>query len=612
MRTIVTLLLLAAVGMTARAALPPAHLAPLRDHLVEVNAQWTKQAPAFIGASDAVRFTNDAARIERHLQMVRETLSARRLQGLSDAQRAERSHLLSRLGDYATARRFPQNYVVAHRNPIFIDPNGTACAVGWMMIESGHRDLAERISATMNLAYVLDMPKSPLWPEIAAWAKGHGFTADELAWIQPGYAPPVLWTPLGGGTNGPVDVAFTMGNGDLIIAGQFTEAGGVACNGAARWNGTGFTAMGSLPQGTINCGIDNGGEPVLGGSFNNGSVDLLRWDGSAWTPETVFEGKTSVVTALHTAGGILFAAGGLSGFAGTEYAVRTEIFGAWTQLGGSLNGPIHALEHLGIELFAGGAFTGAFLSTQNDLVHMARLSTDTWQPVGSGLDGTVYDLLNLDGRIYATGDMASMIGYSFGLASIGASDTDWEQLMPNIQDYISVGPTDAPSIGYAMLEHEGRIFIAGMINYFEIMTMGSGLVVYNGTPDDVEAYCNFMGVGRALAMLSGNELVLAGASESYDNVISTDISTGIGSIPEEIDVLVAPNPTTELVRISSDAIIFNNADVKVLDASGRRVSPAIERRSGSLVIDASELTDGAYSVRIASATGTTTARFVKR
>lgn len=612
MRAIPTLLLLTSACLISHAALPPTRTATLREHVTEVNVQWTAQAPVFSGADDMVRYTDDAARIRTHLHLVRGILTERKATGFTKVQRARRIQLLQRLGTYADERRFPQNHVLPYRNPVFIDPHGTACAVGWMMIESGHRDLAERISATMNMAYVLEMPESPLWPEIAAWAGSNGFSAEELAWIQPAYGPPILWTPVGGGTNGPVDAAFTMGNGDLVIAGHFTEAGGVACNGAALWDGTSFTAMGSLPEGTIHCGIDNGGEPVIGGSFNNGSVDLLRWNGSSWTPETVFASKSSVVTALHTAGGILFAAGGQSGFAGTEYAVKSEILGTWNQLGGSLNGPIHALEHLGLELFAGGEFTGAFLSTQDELMHMARLTTDTWQPVGSGLDGNVYDLLQYNDRIYATGDMASMIGYSFGLARIGANDPDWEQLMPNIQNYISVGPTDMPSIGYAMLEHEGRIFIAGVITYFEIMTMGDGLIVYNGNPDDVGAYCNFMGVGRALALRNGSELVLAGASDAYNHVISTDIETGITPIDGRIDVRVSPNPVTDDVRITADAMSLRTADVTVLDAAGRRVSPAMERQSGALLIDASELTSGTYTIRIKATEGLSTARFVKR
>lgn len=610
MRTIHTILI-AAACLSAKAMLPPTSHATLRQHMLEVNAQWATQSQDSPADSEDASYANEAERIRTHLLLVREQLGARHPEGFSAEQLAQRQHLLTRLGEYAEGRRFPQNYVLTYRNPVFIDPHGTACAVGWLMIESGHHLLADRISESMNLAYVLEMPESPLWPEIAEWATGHGFTAEELAWIQPGYAPPVLWVPVGGGTNGPVDAAFTMSNGDLVIAGQFTEAGGVPCNGAARWDGTSYTAMGSLPEGTVNCGIDNGGEPVLGGSFINGTVDLLRWNGSAWVPETVFASKSSVVTALHTAGGVLFAAGGLSGFAGTEYAVRAEIFGAWNPVGGSLNGPIHALEHMGIDLYAGGAFTGAFLNTQDDLMHVARLVDEAWQPVGNGLDGNVYDLLNYDDHVYATGDMASMIGYSFGLSRIATGETDWEPLMPNLQEYITVGPTDAPSVGYAMLEHEGRIFIAGMINYYEIMTMGEGLIVYNGSPDDVDAYCYFMGVGRALALRNGGELILAGASDSYHHVISTDISTGIEVPHAALELSASPNPSNASVRISAPDIVLNGADVIVLDADGRRVSPPLQRQTDALMIDASTLSAGAYTVRIHTDRELATARFVK-
>ncbi|HRH36930.1 MAG TPA: hypothetical protein PK760_01210, partial [Flavobacteriales bacterium] len=156
MRTLISTLFLGATT-SCFASLPPRSEAPLAQHMREVNAQWIAQDPSPMNAGTTVRFTDEADRIHTHLTLVREQLLARHAEGISAQQLAHRNALLQHLGDYAEARTFPQNHVLSYRNPVFIDPHGTACAVGWLMIESGHRDLAERISSTMNLAYLLDM-----------------------------------------------------------------------------------------------------------------------------------------------------------------------------------------------------------------------------------------------------------------------------------------------------------------------------------------------------------------------------------------------------------------------------------------------------------------------
>jgi len=67
----------------------------------------------------------------------------------------------------------------------FIDDANTACAVGYIMQGTGNEALAEYIAETQNNAYVKQMEGE----NIFEWAKNYGFTADELAWIQPAYGP---------------------------------------------------------------------------------------------------------------------------------------------------------------------------------------------------------------------------------------------------------------------------------------------------------------------------------------------------------------------------------------------------------------------------------------
>lgn len=112
---------------------------------------------------------------------------------------AVREALLDRLLAYAHRGQFPrpQAAVTDHprrvrpprafrgarpRAPIFVDAAGTRCAVGHLL-DVDRPDLVDRIHARANGAWLLEMDE----PELAAWAGGHGFTLDELAWIQPAY-----------------------------------------------------------------------------------------------------------------------------------------------------------------------------------------------------------------------------------------------------------------------------------------------------------------------------------------------------------------------------------------------------------------------------------------
>lgn len=605
------ILLAFSAPLLAFAQLAPDTSAPLAAHMLEVNAEWRSfDVPL---AATPVRFNNEAERIARHLHLVKAHLAAHTPEGLSAEQAAQRADLLNALEEYADVGQFPQNHILPYRNPIFIDPSGTACAVGQLMIVSGHRELAERIDAAMETSYLAEIIADERFAgPVSAWAGTHGFDAHELAWIQPGYPPPILWAPLGGGTNGTVEVALPLFNNGLLVVGSFTDAGDVACQGAARWNGTAYTAMGQLPEGVVHCAVEHGGELYIGGSFNNGQTDLLRWTGDAWVGEAVFASKWAEVTALLSHEGQLYAAGGESGFAGVDYGVKVLQEGSWLPLPGVLNGPIHALEFHENYLVAGGAFTGAFLSTQNEIMHVARYMDIGWVQIADGLDGDVHDLMVHGNALFATGDMVSMIGTSFGLASIENDLAEWTRLMPNITNYISVSPVDAPSVARSMVVHQDRIFIAGDIHSYTGLTYGRGVVAYNGAPDDVEPFCDFLGPANDIALVNGNQLVVGGASEFFHNIISTELATSIGPDSGTLELRFFPNPTVDRVSITLPTSMGTAKSVRVTDASGRLVDADTRPATGLIELDVRALAAGSYQVEVNDDSRTAIGRFVKQ
>lgn len=606
MERTLTLSTFCGLALFANAQLAPQQNAPLAAHLTEVNAEWNTRIACLPDAERTVAFHNDTERIALHLHLVQRTLAQTAASDLTPQQRDHRHALLHTLEQYADRGRFPQNHVLPYRNPVFIDPHNTACAVGHLMIASGAVDLAQRIDTEMETAYIREMH----WTEITAWATEHGFTGEELAWIQPGYAPAIPWVDLGGSTDGEVSVLLPLADGRLLVAGQFAEAGDTPRDGVAVWNGTVYDPLGALPEGIVNAAIEYDEELFIGGTFDGIAGDLLRWNGTTWTASTVFSGKTSSVTAFHVHNGALYAAGSRSGFAGEEHLVARLNGTMWEPVGQSLDATIHTLETHDGTLVCGGRFTTNFLGTEPLIAHVAHLNDNTWQQLGNGLDGTVHDMLVKDGQLYATGDMNAMIGPSFGLARIPNTTGNWEQLMPNIANYITVAPFDGPSIAHAMVEKDGKIYIAGELYSYSGLTYGTGMVVFNGTADDVEPYCDFQGPAKAIALM-GNRLVVGGISPLFDNLAATDLTTGIAPRSQFLTITVAPNPVTDEVTVQLPTTIDPAARVRILDAAGRMVAIPVRRAADRVQFSTAALAAGHYRVEVSDAHTRATGAFVK-
>src|SRR5688572_18080591 len=106
-----------------------------------------------------------------------------------------------------------------------------------------------------------------------------GAIANGIAARDPGTGQ---WSALGAGTNGTVSALLALPNGELIAAGTFSTAGGVAAANVARWNGTSWSALGFGLGSTVTatCRSPNG-DVVAGGWFAGG---IARWNGMSWSP----------------------------------------------------------------------------------------------------------------------------------------------------------------------------------------------------------------------------------------------------------------------------------------------------------------------------------------
>ena len=126
----------------------------------------------------------DQVRITAHLKRTEADLRAADVSHLSRAQRRVRAENLDALHRYWVRGVYPRNSdVPGRRVPVFIDHGGRACAVGQLMIDSGHEALAQHVALDERLEYLGTIETEG----VATWIEESGLTFAELARIQPTY-----------------------------------------------------------------------------------------------------------------------------------------------------------------------------------------------------------------------------------------------------------------------------------------------------------------------------------------------------------------------------------------------------------------------------------------
>lgn len=147
-----------------------------------------------------------------HLSLVEQNLRNKNIQHLSYDQKFKRNEALDILHSYWRNGVFPKNLYHKNRTPYFIDDFNTACAVGELIIKTGHNDIVQKIHRENNYGYIDDLVLD--YPEIEIWAEQYGFEIDELAWIQPCYCfnaipPGVVNVNCNGGYDGSYKPDFS-------------------------------------------------------------------------------------------------------------------------------------------------------------------------------------------------------------------------------------------------------------------------------------------------------------------------------------------------------------------------------------------------------------------
>jgi len=246
-------------------------------------------------------------------------------------------------------------------------------------------------------------------------------TANGIARLHDG-----TWSSLEAGLNysgySADAYAFAASGTDLYVGGSFTQAGGQAANRIARWNGNAWSSLGSGVENGVNSSVNAlamvGTDLYVGGAHDftqAGSVaanHIARWNGSTWSSLGIGAGNgvsSSIagggsINALATSGTDLYV-GGFFDQAGGQAAngVARWDGNAWSALGTGVDN-VYALAAIGTDLYAGGSFNQAGGVAANNI---ARWNGVAWSSLGTGagngMNGSVFVLAAVGSDLYVGG-----------------------------------------------------------------------------------------------------------------------------------------------------------------------------------------------------------------
>ncbi len=285
-----------------------------------------------------------------------------------------------------------------------------------------------------------------------------GQTLDTIVRLDPTTG---VWSLLGGGIDGVVETLTLLPGGDVVAGGFFSRAGDVSLgsfpNGnIARYNITTgvWSALGSgtngfvralalLPNGDLIVGgnFTMAGGLTLGGSFPNGNIARYNPATGVWSAlGGGTSGEVRAVVVLPTGdlvvGGSFDSAGGVSiGYGVARYNIST---GVWSTLGGQLDGPVDSLIALPSgDVMVGGTFTTAGGETAIGIAKL-NISSGVWSPLGTGLTespffqpGTAFAFAPLpDGDVLVGGRFSSAgeVDNTSNIARVNPTTGIWSAL----------------------------------------------------------------------------------------------------------------------------------------------------------------------------------------
>jgi hypothetical protein len=272
------------------------------------------------------------------------------------------------------------------------------------------------------------------------------------------------------GSSDPIVRALAVIGSTLYVGGRFTRAGGLDVSYLAKWDGSGWAALGSGVHGAVRALAVNGLALYAGGYFTQAGGApagcIAKWEGNEWTTlGTGLSGATGmigpVVEALAVSDSTLYAGGDFGLAGGLPARSLAQWNGsAWSSLGSGLSGgqfdytEVTALATSGGTLYATGNFSSAGGVEVNNI---ARWSGAQWSSLGSGL-GSWGSSLAVDGSFVYAGGGFSTAGGKPASCIARWNGVSWSALGSGMEG--SIGPPGLLHVS-ALLVGGGAVYAGG-------------------------------------------------------------------------------------------------------------------------------------------------------
>lgn len=582
--------------------------------MLEINRYWLyhqEDCP-----NDVISYENDLEAIEIHLTLVCKSLKANTPNGLSESQRKKRSNLISELEQYAELKKFPTNLYHSTRTPYFVDDFGVHCAVGFLISASGHGELVQAIRENENYSYIEDIKT----PGIMAWAMNHGFSLDELKWIQPGYMPATEIQTVGQGANGTVKKMLTDNSGALIIAGDFDTLDVFSCLKIGKFHNEQFSCLGAGLNGIINdISISSLGIVAYGQFlYNNQNYSIAIFKDDVWSYLNIpsREGAMAISGFTNNWSSFIRVAINFSQDDNLqEVWVRSSLSGPWwREL--SMNGPIYTMGASGLYQVYAGHFDQVVVydnlgevASMHDTKNAIIKVSDSWTAItDSSMPDTVFCSATFSNQIYFGGFASSDENSSGVMLSRFLNN----EIQPVILSTNFSLPQNGNSIRAILHESSsGSFLLAG-----DFFGWQSGLVGKNFL-----RYFPSSHVMQNLGLLDKNAYSVA--SMGGQIYVGGDFQTNrenapvnrLGRITFQLDVeenlmsddiVVFPNPCTNILQIAK---ISGEYNCQVVNLNGQVLIESTTPIDNKLNL--SNLENGIYLLKITKGNYSTSRKIIK-
>ncbi|MFT4986489.1 MAG: hypothetical protein ACI8U0_002133 [Flavobacteriales bacterium] len=571
--------------------------------MVAVNQEWNKYPEAV--TSIHLNFDSDIDRIAKHLHLVIDHLKENTLLTYDENQLEKRFQLLAELEKYASDKKFPINTGHKSRQPYFIDDYGTHCAVGFLIAESGNEDLAQKISKEHNYDYIKDIKTE----ELFTWANEHGFTLDELKWIQPEYPAATVIESVGNGTDGAINNFCYQDGLGLIFSGSFNTVNSLPCINIGLYTEDQLSCLGQGLIGVINDIhiIDSLGTLVTAGlvTNNNSSYPAAIFQDNSWE-------YLQIPERIGATGHVLYKGGSISdgtnenqysyiivishpSLNGTQEVWRYFDNDGWIQMA-SLTGVVKDIAHMPEDIaFVGNfnsitnAYTNETIYTNN--VALNNIFTNSWSTIDGTLNDTVYTALTVANSTFFTGTCNSYFSDNNTCISRYYNNNLQTVVINNTNDYGWINKL-AHQDGTTELILGGKFhlnlgsdygFNLGKYNYF--FDGGQMLAAPNDEVKDLAFINDQLYLG---GHFTGNWY-----TENLKHLARVFNPVGIGESNLRNENTIYPNPFNDHIILDSD---INNFEYEIYSMTGQMVKEGFA--DGKNINGLDNLVTGLYTVHV--------------